>query len=63
MGFFKDRKKITQAQLEAEARARKAALAAERHTDSWLIRLADSAWSWAIVAAILVVAGLLGFLL
>ncbi len=65
MGFFNDRQKqkMQQSQLEAETHARKAAMAAEQHTDSWLIKIADSKWSWAIVLGIIVTAWLIGVLL
>lgn len=64
MGFFNDRHKakIKKAHEQAVAAAKEAAQAADQQTDAWLIEIAKSKWSWAIVAGIIVAAWLLGFI-
>lgn len=64
MGFFNDKQKqkIKQAKVDAEVKAKKAAQAADQQTDSWLIKISQSKWTWAIVAAIIAAVWLLGFI-
>lgn len=40
-----------------------AAQAADKKADSWLIKILDSQWSWAILIGMLAAAWLLGYLL
>lgn len=64
MGFFNERQKakIKKEQELAWAAARKAAQAADQQTDSWLIKVSQNKWTWAIVAGIIIAAWLLGFI-
>lgn len=64
MGFFNGKPNKTESVPDQVIRdhINQAAKSADRATDSWLVKIGKSKWSWAIAIGIVIAAWLLGFI-